>query len=166
MDKSKLMLIIIIALLILLVGAVLAVGVWFIRTTPVEADWGDHQAPGVTHELSPQDIVWVTLDSITTNLAQGPGGRMDYIVAEVLVGINGTVPQDELESFEATFYRSLALARSEAISTFVSLTLEEVITPEGQNMTAEIIKNRLQVAFESPLIVSVSFSDWTIQRGR
>ena len=169
MDKSKMMMIIIIALLVLLLGTVVGVGVYLINLSSTDnSEWVEQQQPVTVGDLRPSDLRLVSLDSVTANLAPGPGGRSDNIVVEVYVGLNASTSIDEaeLDEFYAIFNRGLPIARSIVFDVFVTREYDEIRTLEGRAETAEIIRNELQEAFGSNLIVSIFFSNWNVVRGR
>ena len=165
MDKSKLMMIIIIALLVILLGTVIAVTVFLIGT--VGGDGGE-QPPLVVAALPQQQLSISELEPINlgdspiaTHLAYGADGRARQVRAEVIIGID---PRDEdaFEEFMSNFGPRVRFARSIAITIFNGLTYEQVRTPEGQAMVAEMIRDSLQEAFNTNLIVAVSFSEWVV----
>ena len=165
MDKSKLMMVIIIALLVLLLGTVVGVGVYLINLSDNDGGHDIPQAPGTHSIIMPGDMFQVPLGQQTANLALGPNNRSDNIVFEAVVSLNAT-DEDELEEFYGVLTRSLSVARNEVFNVFVSRTYEEVRTLEGRAETAEIIKHRLQEAFGSNLIVAVIFDEYNVVRGR
>jgi flagellar basal body-associated protein FliL len=166
MDKSKMMMIIIIALLVLLLGTVVGVGVYLINITPPERN-PELVQPRVEGVTTPANMRIVSLDDMIANLYPGPNGRQDTVSVEIIVGIDESeyVDKAELEEFYDIFTRRIPLARSVALNVFVSRTFEELNTLEGRRETAEIIKNELRQAFDSPLIVGVSFSNIVVLRG-
>lgn len=166
MDKSKLMMVVIIALLLMLLGTVVGVGVFLITRVSEDVNWTEPQPPGVTEVIMPADLITVSLGTMTANLALGPNNRSDNVLVEVDVGLNAMVDDSEFEKFYAVFNRGIPIARAEVLDVFVSRTYYEVRTSEGRAETAEIIKLRLQDAFGSNLIVSVSFSEFNAHRGR
>jgi flagellar basal body-associated protein FliL len=153
--------------LVLLLGTVVGVGVYLINLSDSESAWHDEQLPVTTTVLTPAELRLVSLgEPMNINLALGPGGRNDNLVVEVVVGLNDTVDDDEIEAFYNTFTSRIAIARSTALDVFVTRTYDEVRTLEGRAETAEILKYALQEAFSSNLIVDVFFNEWTAVRGR
>lgn len=166
MDKSKVMMGIIILLLVLLLGTVVAVSFLMINRFTRAARAFDGPAVVETATvLTPADMRLVPLDQQRANLALGPGGRNDNIVLEVVVGLNATVNESELEEFYTDFNRGISAARSIVFDILVERTFDEVRTLEGRAETAEIIKYELQNAFGSNLIVAVFFDEWNVVRG-
>jgi hypothetical protein len=167
MDKSKMMMAIIIALLVLLLGTVVGVGFYLISITEPDTVWDRPYDPVAGGELRPADLRTVSLgENMIAILAPGPNGRTDNLSLEVQVGLNAIIPESELEEFYGIFTRGIPIARAEVIDMFLGKTFDEVRTSEGMNAAAETLKFRLQEAFGSNLIVSVSFSSWTPVRGR
>jgi len=166
MDKSKMMMAVIIALLLLLLGTVVGVGLYLVRVSGGDSNWTEPQDPAVIPVVRPGDLRTVSLGSLTANLALGPNNRSDNLVLEVNVGLNATVPTSELEDFYDIFNRGIPIARSEVLDVLVHRTYDQVRTGEGRAETAEIIKYRLQEAFDSNLIVTISFPQWNAVRGR
>ncbi|MCL1862571.1 MAG: flagellar basal body-associated FliL family protein [Defluviitaleaceae bacterium] len=170
MDKSKLMMIIIIALLVLLLGTVIGVGVYLITIS--NEDPTPFHDPGrvvVNQDLTPSDMIFVQLGELmTANLAPGPNNRSDIIRLEVTVGLNAhpSVDEDELEDFYGVMTRGIPAARAEVFNVLITRTYEELRTLEGRLAVEEIMKHQLQDLFSSNLIVDVSFSDVIVSRGR
>jgi flagellar basal body-associated protein FliL len=165
MDKSKMMMIIIIALLVLLLGTVVGVGVYLINVSGRNGvDFPDDRPIVV---VTPANMRTVSLGEIITNLYPGPNDRSDNVRVEVIVGLDESNPERkvELEDFYTVFNRQLSTARAIAIDVLVSRTYDEVRTSESRRETAGIIKDELKKAFESNLIVDVSFSDIIVMRG-
>jgi len=168
MDKSKLMMIIIITLLVLLLGTVVAVIVYLMGMINNDNQDVFHEInrPEVQTQLGLNDLREIPLGDIGTNLAVSPDGRSAFVRADVIVGVNETGDAAELAEFEAEFTERMGFARSLVIQEFGSVTRESVRTPEGQAALAESIRLTLQQAFESPLIITVVFSNWALQETR
>ena len=167
MDKSKLMMTIIIVLLVLLLGTV--VGVTFYLINLVGDQRPDDSRTVIEHDLPPGllgDLIEVSLERKLTNLAVGPGGTSDVVALEVVLGINNTVDAEEVEEFLTSLNDRRRFASSIVIDVVGDFTYEEVRTPEGRNAVGEEIKHRLQAAFGTNLIINVNFPEWLVQRGR
>ena len=168
MDKSKLMMIIIISLLVLLLGTVVGVTFYLINLVgdgaPEDFHVVDEQAP--PPNIGFMDLVEVPLGRITTNLAIGERGTSDTVMLEVILGVNNTVDQSEIDEFVEQMNDRIGFARGQVNTVFGGLTYEEVRTPEGQKAAQEEITSRLQAAFQTNLIIDVQFSEWFAQRGR
>ena len=169
MDKSRLMLIIIIALLVILIGTVVGTTLFLLSGPEVDPEIFTEVPEPVHHpqRISLMDLVEVSLgDRFQTNLATGADGRVSVVIAEVVVGLDGEAPIEELEPFMSSFNARMGMARSVIIHEFGNAHFDEVNSPEGQMALAETMTRALQEQFESNLILRVFFSDWTVQRGR
>lgn len=169
MDKGKMMMFIIIALLILLLGTVVAVSIYLLGNfgSEPDTDWGANLPGAVERRLSWSDLTFRHLGDarITTNLAVGYDGSSDSVVTDVVVGIDTTGPQDELNEFLSIFEERWAPARALVLAALNDHTYEQVRTTEGQRALGEYITVRLQEAFETNLIVQVQFHEWHVVRG-
>ena len=164
MDKSKLMMTIIIALLVLLLGTVVGVTLYlinFVGTGDGDAAIG-YRPP--TNVLTIMDLEPIVLGDgiIVTNLATGADGRARMIRANVVANIDTTRDAAEYEEFVREFTHRISSARGLAVTIFNGLTYDQVRTPEGQAMVAEMIRNTLQEAFNTNLIVSIVFDEWVL----
>jgi len=170
MDKSKLMMIIIIALLVILLGTVVAVTFFLFNMMGNEDPTEFHVQPPtvVAGNISMMDLISVPLGDtrISTNLAIGSDGFSGMVMTEVVVGVNGTADEAEVEAFVNAFNSRISLARAIAVEVFGEHTYDQVRTPEGRSALGETIMVRLQENFETNLIVTVRFSDWALSRGR
>ncbi|MCL2840806.1 MAG: flagellar basal body-associated FliL family protein [Defluviitaleaceae bacterium] len=169
MDKSKLMMFIIIALLVLLLGAVVGTTLFLIGLVGDDSPSDFHAVytPAPPPNLSRMDMVEVPLGSrFSTNLAVSADGRSGAVAAEVILGVNNTGEQVEVEAFIEALEERLRMAQGIAIDVLGDLTYEQVSTVEGRNAAAEEIMIRLQTAFATNLIILVEFSDWFVSRGR
>jgi len=173
MDKSKLMMVIIIVLLVLLLGTVGGV-TWYLVNLVNDGIEGSASAQpqdddreerhGSTFSL--MDIDEVPVDQMMVNLAIGPRGTSDFVMVETVIGVDNRGNAGELATFKENLNSRLRLVSGIINTVFGELTYEEIRTPEGQSATAEEITRRLQTAFESPLILQVTFSEFFAQRGR
>jgi flagellar basal body-associated protein FliL len=171
MDKSKLMMTIIIALLVLLLGTVVGLAIYFMSFGDGidSRDWHQQQfiRPG-DRGPSLMDLEIIPLgDRVSTNLASGvPGRPSDMVTSYIEVGIDSRGDDGEFNTFVTAFNQRISAARSIAIRVLNDLTYDEVRTTEGQAAAAEVIMRRLQEEFDSELVVRVFFSDWQVVRGR
>jgi flagellar basal body-associated protein FliL len=169
MDKSKLMMIIIIALLVLLLGTVVFVTFYLINLVGnddpgVHTQIVDREIPA---HITMGDLDEVSLgDRMTINLAIGDRGTSDTAAFEIVVGIHNAGDQSAVDGIISSINARQGMARGIVIGVLGDLTYEEVRTPEGRSAAAEEVMTRLQTAFESPLIVKVEFSEWFAMRGR
>ena len=169
MDKSRLMMIVIIALLVILIGTVVGTTLFLLSGPDPDPDIFAEVPDPVHHpqRTSLMDMIEVPLgERFQTNLATGLDGRVAIVIAEVVVGMDGEAEPEELEPFMMSFNARLGMARSVIIHEFGNAHFEDVNSPEGQMALAETMTRALQEQFESNLILRVFFSDWTVQRGR
>ena len=169
MDKSRLMMIVIIALLVILIGTVVGTTLFLLSGPDPDPEIFAEVPDPVHHpqRTSLMDMVEVSLgERFQTNLATGADGRVAIVMAEVVVGLDGEAEPEELAAFRMSFEARMGMARSVIIHEFGSAHFEDVDTPEGQMALAETMTRALQEQFESNLILRVFFSDWTVQRGR
>jgi flagellar basal body-associated protein FliL len=163
MDKGKVMMTVIIVLLVLLLVAVVGVSIFLVNSINTEqVTTGNGERPTITGDLPPtRDIQLVTLGTnLTLNLATSPNGHRGSARISVEVGLDGR--QAEWESTRDQIVRQESMARQVVIGVFQSLTVEELRSPEGKANASEIIMRQLQDLFESHLIVSVVFGEWTL----
>ncbi|MCL2216340.1 MAG: flagellar basal body-associated FliL family protein [Defluviitaleaceae bacterium] len=168
MDKSKLMMIIIIALLVLLLGTVVGVTFYLINLVGDESpDFQQAEDRTLPPNLSLMDLVEIPLgERFSTNLAIGEHGTSDTVLASIVLGINNTGEQGEIDDFVDDVNDRIRMARGIVLDVLGERTYEQVRTPEGRNAAAEEIKLRLQAAFSTNLIILVEFPEWFVQRGR
>jgi len=169
MDKSKIMMFIIIGLLVVLLGTVVGVTFYLINLV------GDDNQEAFNYVAEPppppnlnlMNLIEVSLgERITTNLAIGERGTSDSVVAEVVLGINNTGDESEVAEFIEDINNRIRFARGVVIDVFSGLTYEQVRTTEGRNAVQEEVKLSLQDAFGTNLIIVVHFSEWIVMRGR
>jgi len=159
MDKNKPMMIIIIALLILLLGTVVAVTFYLVSAFGSDNEV-DGPRPGANNRLMPYQIQWRELDEIRTNLLEPPPGRQSvFVIASFMVGVNDTAPNRELSQFDLAF--NYSVARSIANEELYRTTYTEARTPEGRAAIEARILSRLQLQF-GPLVVDFISRDWAI----
>ncbi|MCL2188145.1 MAG: hypothetical protein FWC16_10245 [Defluviitaleaceae bacterium] len=161
MDKSKPMMIIIIALLVLLLGTVVAVTIFLITSFGNDGTINE-QGPMVTPSpiLAPGDIYWRELEEIRTNLLDGPN-RPAHIIVSLMVGTNNSsgVPRAEAQALELAF--NFQRARTIANEVLFATTYTEAKSPEGRAAIEERILTRLQLEY-GHLIVAVSSNEWIV----
>ena len=165
MEKGKTMMIVIIALLVLLLGTVIAVSIMLIGSfgdgTAVEVD----QPAQTIRDFSIGDLETISLGaSFSTNLAVDPAdGVTTHIVrTDVFIAIDTRGDAAELTTLRNNLSLRNAMARSVVINTFLEMTFTDIRSPEGKAAVSEIILDRLQDLFESNLIVLVSFENWIV----
>ena len=168
MDKSKMMMGIIIALLVLLLGSVVGVTIFLIGLVGDDngEDWHDPiPPPPITITLMDLYQFDLGTERILTNTATDPGGTAAGIVqTDVFLGLNNTEEAEGLDELIVQLSERIGFARNIVISVFQSRTYEQMRTPEGQAATKEEIRLLMQEAFATNLIVSVGFSNWLLTR--
>ena len=169
MDKSRIMLFVIIGLLVILIGTVVGVTIFLMgmmRNDNFE-NLHEPQPPLLEVSLGVMDLEEVPLgETIITNLLAGPDGRAGGVRVGVVASINSTIDENELEAFVTAFNARMGAARNVVVDVFNGLTFDEVRTPEWRRAAQEEIRIRLQETFETTLIVQVQFSEWTVQNPR
>ena len=165
MEKSKFMMIIILVLLVVLLGTVVTVSMYVLNLVKSQAemtDAGGARKDTPTKNLSMEEIITVSLgDPITTNLSKGSDGLAHYAKIGVLVAYDNTVKK-ESDAFGEVFNQQLDYARAIALACIYSVTFDDIATTDGKAELANTIKEKLQNAFDSNLIVDVIFKEWTI----
>ena len=168
MDKGRVMMVVIIALLVILIGTVVG-GIIFLSRPGADPDAFAEVADPVHHpqRVGLMDMVEVSLgERFTTNLAIGQDGRMGMVMTEVVVGVDGLADAAELEAFLINFNARQGFARAVIINEFGNAHFDDVNTVEGQLALGEVMTNALREQFETNLVLRVFFSDWNVQRGR
>lgn len=158
MDKNKPMMMIIIALLVLLLGTIVAVTFYLISTFGGE-DEVDTPVQAPARIVQPNEIDWRELDELRVILQDPPPGRQNvFLIATFLIGVNNTAPSRELSAFDLAF--NYTVAQSVINEVLFATPYNEARTPEGRAAVEERILGRLQMEF-GPLVVSVR-SIWTL----
>jgi flagellar basal body-associated protein FliL len=167
MEKSKLMMIVIIALLVLLLATVVGVSFYIMGLVNSQEALDPNAPPQAARALSLEEQQVVSLgEPIVTNLARdpnaGPRDRGRMIRISVLFSYDITDSKLAAE-LAAKIDANLHIARSIALACIISSTYEDLSDAEGMANLADKIKIRLQEEFETSLIVSVYFDDWLLQ---
>jgi flagellar basal body-associated protein FliL len=166
MEKSKLMMIIIIALLVLLLGTVVGVSLYALKLFNENSDPEARAAanqPQVVKNLTREQITSVSLgDPITTNLQKGDDGKSHFAILSVEVGYDNTV-KNESDAFGLVLAENIKYARSVALSCIYGRKYEELQDMDGLNELAAEILQKLQEGFNSQMIVEVTISDQAFQ---
>ena len=167
MDKSRLMLIVIIALLVILIGTVVGTTLFLLSGNETDPDIFA-EMPEVVHpaqRTNLMDLIEVTLgERISTNLAATPDGRVAMVLSEVALGIDSQADPSDVEPFIINLNARIGMARSIVINEFGRAFYEDINSTEGQLALAETMAVALREAFETNLIVRVFFSDWKVSR--
>jgi flagellar basal body-associated protein FliL len=159
MEKNKLMMIIIIALLVLLLGTVGAVSFYvlnLVRSQP-DPDAPSQIARGVTLD----EIESISLGEFVTNLAKTEQNKDRLIRISLSLAYDKT-DKKASEALVEKINQHHHIARSIALACILSSTYDELIIPDGLANLADKIRVRLQEEFESNLIVDVYIDDWLL----
>jgi flagellar basal body-associated protein FliL len=163
MDKSKQMMIIIIALLVLLLGTVVGVAVYVVSIVNSPSIGADAVVPD-RESITRDEVTSVPLGSepIVTNIPSTTGTRSRFIRVNGWVGYDNT--QAKLsDEFGELLNDNIHFARSIMLACVKASTYEELNTPDGlMNLESKIL-TRLQQEFESSLIVEVRIDDFVLQ---
>jgi len=158
LDKSKPLMIVIIALLVLVLGAISAASFFLIRSL------GKNNAPVVSAEapvtkLTIDQIEKVPLKTpISTNLSAGHDGVEHYVKINLAIGVNNT-DKNESPKMLSSLESNEMVVRDIVLGVLRSQTYEDLTVPEGQDLLKDSIKTQLQEEFNSNLIVQVYISD-------
>ena len=165
MEKGKTMMTVIIALLVLLLGTVVAVSIMLIGSfgsdEPVAIDTGVQ----TIRDFGVNDLEVISLGAaFATNLAVDVDGNTTHVVStDVFVAIDTTGDIEELNTLRNNLSLRNSMARSVVINTFLETTFTEIRSPEGKSALSEILLDRLQDLFETNLIVLVGFENWIVR---
>ena len=163
MEKNKIMMSAIIALLVILLGTVVAVTIYLVSVFGATDQTVGDGFPGVTvgtRTPSIREMYYIELDTIRTNLLEGPGGHPRFVMTDVIILFDATAENRDITAFRQYF--STAIARSIIGDILYNSTYAFVRTPEGRTALEEHILHELQNRFETNMIVSVMFTDWAV----
>ena len=164
MEKSNLMMIVIIVLLVALLGTV--VGVVFYAFGLIR----DMEAAGVgqgfersVRTLQADQINQVMIgEPIVTNLARADGGLSNSIArVQVVVGYDNTQGR-ESDDANALINDNMTVIRMIALDSIGRRTVEELSSQGGRDALRDELLETLQNDFRSNMIVSVGFYEWII----
>jgi len=166
MEKSRTMLFVIIGLLVLLLGAVVATAIYLITAFGSDSVVDDDPFVGGTQivtRLPLDQIEFIAIPSVRSNLQEPPPGFARFILADPLVGFHTAGDTREVNQFRTTHNtpERISVMRSIIGDIFFQTTYAEASTPEGRRAIEERILAELQVQI-SPLIVQLRFEEWTV----
>ena len=167
MDKSRLMLIVIIALLVILIGTVIGTTLFLLSGDDTDPDIFAGMPEPVHHpqRTNLMDLIEVPLgERISTNLAVTLDGRPSMVMSNVVLGIDSQAEASELDPFLINLNARIGMARSVIINEFGRAYFDDINSTEGRLALAETMTRSLQEAFETNLIVMVFFSEWNVNR--
>ena len=165
MEKSNLMMIVIIVLLLALLGTV--VGVAFFAFNMVQGMEAASAGAGFERQvrtLHPDEINHVMVGSeITTNLANEGGSISNHFIrAQLVVGYDNTQGRDS-ENAAELIEENMTAIRMMAIDSISSRTFAELSSPGGRIALQDELLYALQNDFRTNMVVSVGFYEWMIQ---
>ncbi len=156
MDKNKIMMIIIIALLVVLLGSI--VGVFFLVRGYVNDNPNPEQE--IANEIADVNYTQlqiVSIPTISTNLATSSDGVPRTAKVELAYSI--ITDQEESAALATLLADKEAVVRSTALGVIRGKTYEEIMRSDSQQMLEEEILVKLQEVFETNLIYSVIVYD-------
>ena len=150
--------IVIIALLVVLLGAIGFVSFFVLRTMGGNTQSAQGTEAPVT-KLTLDQIEKVSLSSpISTNLLSGNDGVEHYVKINLSVGVNNT-DKKESPKMVSSLQSNEMVIRDIVLGILRNQTYEDLTVPEGQDLLKDNIKTQLQDEFNSNLIVQVYISD-------
>jgi flagellar basal body-associated protein FliL len=159
LDKNKIMMIAIIALLVTLLLGVGAVAVLVLRMPNSQTEQSLQMAPGAT-EVNPEFIKVVPISqNISTNLLTDVDGSRHDIRFGISLGIDITNPSSS-EELIALLIRQEAIVRDIALGVVRNKTFNELNRPDGRPNLANEILVQLQETFRTNLIVEVYITEF------
>ena len=164
MEKSNLMMIVIIVLLVALLGTVVGVTFFaFNMVRTMEAQVLEGGFDGTQRPVRPDQINHVMIgEPITTNLATGAGTISNHMArVQLVVGYDNTQGR-ESDNIAALIDSQMTYLRMVALDSIANRTFAELTTQGGRDaLTAELLE-AFQNDFQTNMIVSVGFYEWLI----
>ena len=156
MDKNRIFMVVIIALLLVLTGLI----VWFIifGLPKLATAGGEPQVVYVTQEpdkkLTAMDITTYNLSSdISSNLAESADGKQYVIRLTMSVGVNKTA--DDQVDILAALAANEVIMRDFTLEILRSKTHEDLLGAEGKAALSQDILSRVQEEFDTNTVVAV-----------
>ena len=166
MERSSLMMVVIIVLLVALLGTV--VGVTFYAFSMVQNMEAQAAAAGIGFErqvrpLGPDEITYIMIgEPIATNLATEGGTVSNHIArVQLVVGYDNTQQAESAEAAQLINEHMTAI-RIMAIESIGSRTFQELTASGGRAALADELLYSLQNDFRTNMIVSVGFYEWML----
>jgi flagellar basal body-associated protein FliL len=158
LEKNKLMMISILALLVILLGTIIGVSLYVFKM--IHADNAHASAPTENEaRLTLDQIQKVPLSApISTNLMQDADGSNHYVKLDLAVGVNSTIKDESPEMVESLANNQM-VTRDIILSILRHTTFDDLSKPEGQELLKSDIKTKLQEEYNSNLIVQIYISD-------
>ena len=162
MEKSNLMMIVIIVLLVALLGTVVGVTFFaFNMMRSMEAQAAEFER--AQRYLHPDEITHVMIgDAIVTNLASEAGTISNNIASvRLVVGFDNTMGR-ESETVAELINEHMTYIRMVALASLGSRTFSELNNQGGRDALSAELLETLQNDFRTNMIVSVGFYEWII----
>ncbi len=153
MDKNKIMMIIIIALLVVLLGSIVGVFFMFKGYVNANAQQGNNEPMVEFADVKYSEQTLISIPSISTNLATSADGIPH--TAKVDLAYSVVNNQEESAELITLLNEKQLVVQSIALETIRSKTYEEMMRTDSQQMLEEEILKKLQDTFETNLIYSV-----------
>ena len=164
MEKSNLMMIVIIVLLVALLGTVVAVTVFALSAVQeigasVHADDSWDRTP---RTLLPTQIGRISIgDAISTNLAADAASPSRHIRVNMSVGYDNTQGR-ESEEMADMLAEQMDYIRSIILESLRARTYSEISARDGTQLLQDEILLALQHRFQTNMIVGVYITDWLV----
>ena len=164
MEKNKILMIVIIALLVILLGAMVFIGIQVLAMATATGSDEHLQEFGVVPALNADQMVLVDMSApISTNLRVGESGRSHLISTRFSIGIDSTQGRDS-ESIVELVRASDSITRSIALHAVRSRTFEELSHPDAMTILEQDILENLRREFNTNLIHRVFVAgDWYLE---
>jgi len=166
MEKSNLMMIVIIVLLVALLGTVVGVTFYAFNMVQNMEQAATRAAEGfdrTPRQLTPEEIGRVMIgDAIITNLATDDGRSGGTARIQVVVGYDNTDGRESDEMRER-LEEQITYIRMVAMDRIGSRTFVELTAPGARERLSEEILEILVNEFMTNMIVEVGFYEWIVQ---
>lgn len=163
MEKNKVMMIAIIALLVILLITI-SVGMFFMfKNLGKATNANPEEQTTVVPAVKQEDIKLVTLsDPIYTNLLNGPDEKEHVIRLSLSLGVDCT-KEKEGDAFIEMVTAKDVIVKDVIIGVLRNKTFDELKKTDAQEILRDEILTNLQKEFDSNLIVTVYISDLFLQ---
>lgn len=164
MERSNLMMVIIIFLLVALLGTIVGVLIYaFSMFQNMDGDgFGLNWDREMVRELRPEEINRMVLEHTTTNVPNENGTITHAARIQVVIGYDNT-QRRESDDIRERLEQQRVLLQSTALSIISRTTQETLNAPNGRDLLADAILEALRDAFNTHLIAEVTFLDWFVQ---
>lgn len=164
MEKNKILMIVIIALLVILLGAMVFIGLQVLAMTANNDSETQLAQMGATPALGVDEMTLVEMSApISTNLRVGESGRSHLIMTRFSIAIDNT-QGNESNSIIELVAASDSITRSIALHAVRSRTFEELSHPDAMSILEQDILENLRREFNSNLIHRVFIAgDWFLE---